>query len=140
MQGLLKCELSNHYIVNIRVIRIVFHLLILTSHNKLRIRVVNVSIITLINAKKCQFDIFHEISENIFFLQLMSSIGNFNHAVSIGVYWVFESNYKKAILLTLNLLNLVCYPLVGVEMFAMFEKLFYAVRYINNTGKLNISD
>ena len=43
-------------------------------------------------------------------------------------------------MLTLNSLNLVSSALEVEVMFAVFEKVFRAVRYINNTGKLKISD
>ena len=36
--------------------------------------------------KKVQFNIIHDISENVTLVQLMDSIGNVNHAVSIVVY------------------------------------------------------
>ena len=36
--------------------------------------------------KKCQFDILHDINENVTLLQFMESVGNFNHAVSIVEY------------------------------------------------------
>ena len=42
--------------------------------------------------KKGQFDILHEISENVTLAQLMDSVGNVNHAVSIFGYWEFYSN------------------------------------------------
>ena len=70
----------------------------------------------------------------------MDSVGNVNNAVSIVIYWIFDSNYKKALPLTLNSLNIICSPSVGKGMFAIFESVFHAVRYTNNTGKLNISD
>ena len=55
----------------------------------------------------------------------MDSVGDFNHAVSIAVYWVFESNYKKDLPLTLDLLNLVCSPPEGEGTFALFEKVYF---------------
>ena len=70
----------------------------------------------------------------------MESVGNFDHAGSIFCYWIFQSNYKKALPLTLDLLNLIYSPSVGEGMFVIFESVFHAVRYINNTGKLNIAD
>ena len=72
----------------------VFHLLILSCQTKRIIRGSSVSIITLIN-KKGKFDIMNDISENITLVQLMDSFGNVNHAVSIVLYWIFESNNKR---------------------------------------------
>ena len=86
--------------------------------------------------KRGQFDIIHDISEKIALVQLMDSVGNVNHAMSIFGYRTFDSTYKKALPLTLDSLNLICSTLLGEVMFDMFEKLFHAVRYINNTGKL----
>ena len=60
----------------------------------------------------------------------MNSVCNVNHEVSIVFYWIFDSNYKKAFPLKLDSLNLVCSTLEGEEMFAMFETVFHAVRYI----------
>ena len=88
--------------------------------------------------KQGSFDILHEISENITLLQLMDSVGTVNHAVIIVGYWIFESNYKKELPLTLDSLNLICFTLEVEGMFDMFEKVFRAVRYINNRGKLKI--
>ena len=90
--------------------------------------------------KKGGFEILHGISENITLVQLTESVGNVNYAVIIFGYWIFEYNYKKALPLILDSLNPICYPLVGEGMFSMCEKVFHSVRYINNTGKLNISD
>ena len=35
----------------------------------------------------------------------METVGNVNHAVSIVGYWIFDSNYKKSLLLKLESLN-----------------------------------
>ena len=57
--------------------------------------------------KKGHFDILHEISENITLIQLIRSVGNVYHAVSIVVYLIFDSNYKKALLLKTDSLNII---------------------------------
>ena len=62
----------------------------------------SVSIITLRNEKKVQFDIIHDIGENVTLVQLMESFGNVNHAVSIVVYWIYDPNCKKALPLKLD--------------------------------------
>ena len=46
------------------------------------------------------FDILNDISENVTLVQLMDSIGNVNHSISIVGHWIFDSNYKKALCLT----------------------------------------
>ena len=86
--------------------------------------------------KKSQFKILHDISENVTLVQLMDSAGNVNHAVSIVGYWIFDSNYKQALSLTLDSLNIICSPSVGEGMFTLFESVVHAVRYTKNTGKL----
>ena len=60
--------------------------------------------------KQGSFDILRSISENVTLVQLMDIVGNFNHAVSIFGYWIFDSNHKKALLLTLDSLNLIFSP------------------------------
>ena len=70
----------------------------------------------------------------------MGSDGTSNHAVIIVGYCIFDSNYKNSILLTVDSLNLICSSSEGEGLFALFEAVFHAVRYIDNTGKLNITD
>ena len=72
----------------------------------------SVYIIALRDEKKNQFDILHAISENVTVVQLMNSVGNVNHTLSIADYWILDSNYKKTLLLTLYSLNLICYHTV----------------------------
>ena len=43
--------------------------------------------------KKGDFDILNEISENVTLVQLMDTLVNLNHAISIVGYWIFDSNY-----------------------------------------------
>ena len=43
--------------------------------------------------KEGVFDILNNISENITLLQLMDTLGNVNHDISIVGYWIFDSNY-----------------------------------------------
>ena len=60
----------------------------------------------------------------------MDSLGNVNHAISIVGHWIFDSNYKKALCLTQELLDIICSPSIGEELVATFRSVFYAVRYI----------
>ena len=108
----------------------------LSCQTKWGIRASRIFIIILINGEKGQFDILHDISENVNLVQLMDSVGNVNNELSIVGYWIFDSNYKKALLLKLDSLNLICPPSVGEVIFFVFESVFHIVRYINNTGKL----
>ena len=39
------------------------------------------------------YNILKDISENVTLVQLMDSLGNVNHDISVVGYWIFESNY-----------------------------------------------
>ena len=57
----------------------------------------------------------------------MYSLGNVNYAISVVWYWIFESNYKKALVLNRESLNMIFAPSVGEEQVAVFEILFTEV-------------
>ena len=59
------------------------------------------------------YDILIDISEHVTLVQLMDSLGNVNHAISFVSYYMFESNYKKSLLLNIKLLGLMCAPSIG---------------------------
>ena len=50
--------------------------------------------------KNDDFGILNKISKNITLVQLMGSLGNVNHSISILGHWIFDFNYKKALCLT----------------------------------------
>ena len=50
---------------------------------------------------KGNFDILNDISRNVTLVQLMEKQGNLNRAISIVLYWIFESNYEKSLCLTI---------------------------------------
>ena len=75
------------------------------------------------------FDIPNEISEYVTLVQLMLLLGNMNHDISIVQYWIFDSNYNKALCLTQELLDIMCSPPIGKEQVATFQFVFYDVRY-----------
>ena len=52
-----------------------------------------------------------------------------NHAISVVGYWIFDSNNKKALCLTQELLDIICYTSIDKELVATFRSAFYAVRY-----------
>ena len=62
--------------------------------------------------KHYSFDILNDISADVNLLQLMESLVNANRAISILGYWIFDSNYEKALCLTQGLLDIVCSPSV----------------------------
>ena len=76
------------------------------------------------------FNILNEISEYVTFVQLIDSLGNANYDISIGGHWIFDSNYKRALFLTQNFLDIICSPSVGEEQVANFRSVCYAVGYI----------
>ena len=66
----------------------------------------------------------------------MNSLGNVNHYISVLGYWIFDSNYEKALVLNIELLDMICAPSVGEEEVAEFETVFTAVRYIFSAALL----
>ena len=50
--------------------------------------------------KNYAFDILNDISDNVTLIQLMESLVNVNHAISIAGHWIFDSKYKKSLCLT----------------------------------------
>ena len=86
--------------------------------------------------KKGQYKILEDISENVTLVQLMDSLGNVNHAISVVGYCIFDSNYYKALLLNRASLDMICAPFIGEEQAAKFELVFTAVRYILSAAQL----
>ena len=83
-------------------------------------------------------DILNGISENFTLVQLMYTLGNVNHAISIVGYWIFDSNYKKKLFITRESLDLICSPSFGEEQIVKFETVFYSVRYLRSPVNLNM--
>ena len=79
--------------------------------------------------KNDDFDILNDISEDVTLVQLIYSLGNVNHAIGIVGYCIFDSNYKKALCLTQNKLDIIYSPSIGKEQVATFQSVFYSVRY-----------
>ena len=67
----------------------------------------------------------------------MNSVGNLNCDISIVGYWIFDSNYERALVLNRELLDIICALYFGKEEVATFERVFYDVRYILSTAHLN---
>ena len=80
------------------------------------------------------YDILTDTSEHVTLVQLMSSLGNVNHSISVFRYWIFDSNYEKALVLNRESLDMISAPSVGEEKVAEFETVFTAVRYIFSTA------
>ena len=77
-----------------------------------------------------------DISKHVTLFQLMDSLGNLNHAISVFGNWIFESNYEKALVLNRASLDMICAPSFGEEQADKFESIFTAVRYIYSTAQL----
>ena len=73
---------------------------------------------------------------NVTLVQLMDSIGNVNHAISVVGYWIFDSKYERALVLIKASFDMICAPSVGEEQNAIFERVYHAVRYIFNEARL----
>ena len=57
--------------------------------------------------------IMSDISENVTLVQLMDYLGNVNHSNSVVGYWIFDSNYKRALVCNREFLDIICAPSVG---------------------------
>ena len=86
--------------------------------------------------RKGLYKFLENISENVTLFQLMDSLGNVNHAISVVGYWIFDSNYDKALVLNRASLDMICAPSVGEGQAAKFELVFTAVRYIHSAAQL----
>ena len=43
----------------------------------------------------------------------MDYLGNLNHAISVLGYWIFDSNYKRALVFNRESLDMICAPSVS---------------------------
>ena len=90
----------------------------------------------IIYKKKGYYGILNDRSENVTLFQLMDSLGNVNHAISLVGYWIFDSNYKKSLVLNRESLNMICAPSVVEEQAAKFKTIFAAVIYIRSYDQI----
>ena len=67
----------------------------------------------------------------------MDYLGNVNRAISVVDYWIFDSNYNKALFLYRASLEMICATYVVEEQAAKFETIFAAVIYIRSDTQLN---
>ena len=88
--------------------------------------------------KKGGFDILNNISGNVTFVQLMDSLWNVNHDISILDYWIFDSDYLKKLHLKRESLDLIFSPSVVEEKVVKFETVFYSIRYLDSPGNPKI--
>ena len=52
--------------------------------------------------------LLNDISEDVTLVQLMDSLVNMNHAISILGYWIFDSNNKKTLFKRQESLDIIC--------------------------------
>ena len=60
----------------------------------------------------------------------MNSLGNLNHAVSVVGKWIFDYKYQKALPLTIESLNIICFFSDKEKTVTLFDNLNDA-KYIN---------
>ena len=65
--------------------------------------------------KKDLYKILDDISKHFTLVQLMDSLENANHAISVVGYWIFDSNYEKSLVLNRASLDMICAPSVCEE-------------------------
>ena len=88
------------------------------------------------NKKMREYKILEDIGENVTLVQLMDSLENVNHAISVVWNWIFDSKYEKSLVLNRASLDMICTLSVGEEQDAIFESVFTAVRYIYSRAQL----
>ena len=86
--------------------------------------------------KKGEYDIFNDITTNVTLVQLMDSLVNNNHDISVVGSWIFDSNYDKSLVLNRASLYMICASSIGEEQAACFEIVYYSVRFISKEAQL----
>ena len=82
------------------------------------------------------FKILTDISQHVTLVQLIDSLGNVNHSISVVGCCIFDSNYERSLVLNKEYLDMIFAPSVGEEEVAMFETVFCYVIYIFSTAHL----
>ena len=70
------------------------------------------------------YDILKDISEHVTLVQLMNSLGNVNHAISAVGYWIFDSNYEEALVLSIESLDMIFSLSIDEKQVATFDRVF----------------
>ena len=86
--------------------------------------------------KSFDFDILNYIIEDVTLVQLMDSLVNTNQAIGVVGYWISDSNDKKLLCLTQELLDIICSTSSVKEVVTTFQSVFYAVRHSWAPGNL----
>ena len=83
------------------------------------------------------YNILKDISEHVTLVQIIDYLGNANIAISVVGYWIFDSNYEKALVLYRESLDMTFAPSIGEEQVAEIETVFTALICICSTAHLN---
>ena len=70
---------------------------------------------------KGEYEILKNISANVTLVQLMDSLGNVNHAISVVGSWIYDSNYEIELVLNKESLEMICAPSIGEEQAARLK-------------------
>ena len=70
-----------------------------------------------------EYKILEDISANVTLVQFRGSLGNVNHAISVVVNWIFDSNYERALVLNRSSLDIICGLSVGEDKILYLKKL-----------------
>ena len=81
--------------------------------------------------KTVTFGILSNISEHVTLVQLVGSLGNVNHAVSVVGKCIVGSNYEKDLPFIIATLDLICSCYDDYQYFAILNEVFYSVMYVN---------
>ena len=85
---------------------------------------------------KGSFDIFNDISDHVTLVQLIDTAGNDNRAVSITGYWIYDYNYKRALPLMIESLDIIFSFFKDEKgIYAEFKDVIYAVGCENPLAK-----
>ena len=74
------------------------------------------------NIKRWDFCILEDISKHVTLIQLMDSLVNVNYAISVVGYWIFDSNYEKALVTNRKSLDMICALSIGEKQVDTLEK------------------
>ena len=67
------------------------------------------------------FVIMTYISYHVTLVQLLDCLDNLSHNIIVVGYWVFDSNYERALVLHIESLDMIFAPSISEEEVATFE-------------------
>ena len=81
------------------------------------------------------FGILNNINENITLVQPVDLLVNVNLALSVVGKWIFDSNYEKALPLSIELFNFIYSCSCVDQTIAIFNVVYYAVMYVKSKNQ-----